>query len=90
MKDTETNKRYYTSSVQLSAKHEPIIVLLDVNEKAQQGFKVLQKHLYNHNSAHIQIASVTGVDKLHLLVLVVVSAIFNEALVLKALKYFDD
>ena len=35
----------------------------------------------------MHIASVTGVDKLLLFIFVVVSAIFNEALMLKTLKY---
>ena len=37
----------------------------------------------------MHIASVTGVDKLLLLNLIVVSAIFNEVLVLMALNCFD-
>ena len=46
-----------------------------------------EAHCFISTIAHIKmpIASVTGVDELLLLVLVVVSAIFNEALVLKAL-----
>ena len=38
---------------------------------------------YIHNSTHMHITSVTRVDKLLLLFLVVVSAIINEALMLR-------
>ena len=46
-------------------------------------------HTHTHTHTYMDIASVTGVDKLLYSLLVVVSAIFNEALVLKALKCFD-
>ena len=44
---------------------------------------------HTHTHIYMDIASVTGVDKLLYSLLVVVPAIFNEALVLKALKCFD-
>ena len=46
-------------------------------------------HTHAHAHTHMDIASVTGVDKLLYSLLVVVSAVFNEALVLKALKCFN-
>ena len=59
-----------------SVKRLSVALIIDYN----LCFKVSWKHIYVHNIAYMHIASVTGVDKLLLLVLVVVSAIFNEAL----------
>ena len=63
-----------------------IIVLLASVKRLSKALRFSRSILlYIHNSTHMPIVSVKGVDKLLLLVMVVLSAIFNEALVLKAL-----
>ena len=56
----EANKRYYT----VSTKHESDYRAAHISEKTLQTFEISQKHIYIHNSAHMHIASVKGLDKL--------------------------
>ena len=67
--------------------HEPDYYAADVSEKTLQSFEVLWKHIYIHNR-NICISLQKHV-LIILLVLVVVSATFNKALVLKNLKCFE-
>ena len=63
-----------------------IIVLLASVKRLSKAVRFCKSILLHiHNSTHMPITSVKGVDKLLLLVMVVLSAIFNEVLVLKAL-----
>ena len=67
-----------------------IIVLLMSVERLSKTLK-FRGSMFISTTAHtdMHITSVTAVDKLLYSFLVVVSAIINEALVLKALKCFD-
>ena len=64
-------------------------MLLASVKRLDKALRASQKHIYMYNNAHMQIASVTGVDKFLFWFLVIVSAIINEALVLNVSQCFN-
>ena len=66
-----------------------MIVLLESVKRLSKALRFFGG-IFISTIAHMHIALVTCVDKLLLLILVILLAIFNEDFALMALKWFDD